>query len=63
MARMPNPFATAPRAWITGFWQWSPARWGCVGWTFPGARERVIDLASGTSILCAIYTKIGRAHV
>ena len=53
---MSNPFQTATKAWITGFWKWSPELWGCVGWTFPGARERVIDLAGGTSILCAIYT-------
>ncbi|MGB6229320.1 MAG: hypothetical protein WBF53_04240 [Litorimonas sp.] len=57
---MTNPFATAPAAWITGFWKWDPQLWGCVGWTFPGARERVMQLAeangSGGSILCAVYT-------
>jgi hypothetical protein len=54
-----NPFTTASAAWITGFWKWSPELWGCVGWTFPGARERVIELATASgndTILCAIYT-------
>ena len=53
---MSNPFENAKAAWITGFWKWDPSLWGCVGWTFPGARERVIDLANGASILCAVYT-------
>ena len=57
---MENPFAQAARdgrpAWITGFWKWDAAVWGCVGWTFPGARERVLDLADDRPILCAVYT-------
>ena len=53
---MANPFASDRPAWITGFWKWSPELWGCVGWTFPGARERVLDLMDNGTVLCAIYT-------
>ena len=50
-----NPFDCHKGAWITAFWSWRPLWWGCVGWTFPGARRRVVDLMPDP-FLCVIYT-------
>ena len=46
---------TSTPIWITAFWKWEPELWGCVGWTFAGARRTVLELCPNP-FQCVIYT-------
>lgn|SRR5690606_24274835 len=51
-----EPVSPVPDVWLTSFWGYDPATWGCVGFTYESERRNYLDNSTDGSLFAVYVT-------